>query len=669
MKYRSEIDGLRALAVIPVIFFHAGFTLFSGGFLGVDIFFVISGYLITGIILDEMKKGSFSLLNFYERRIRRILPALFFVCFICIPLAWFSFLPIAFKDFSQSILTVNLFTSNFLFWRESGYFGPITDLKPLLHTWSLAVEEQFYLVFPLLLLLLRKVSARVLISIIVILSTLSLILSEFMGLYDPVANFFLLPTRAWELGVGALLAISIPTWKPIKQVVAQILSITGLIMVSYSIFFFNKSTPIPGIYGLVPVLGTGLILAYANNQSLVGKLLGHKFFVGIGLISYSTYLWHQPIFAFARTFSLNTVTATTYWILIPMSLFFGFLTWKYIEKPFRNRSNFNRKQIFTGAALISILFIGFGLYGHFKGGIPSRMSKTIAIYDEFTNDKPLHSVDCLIKTNEPFKIPNEKCIFNPQYSLNTVVWGDSHADSIVDMFVSKISKYNSSVIELAYAACPPLVGFKVSHEITECHEFNTLSLDYILNSEVKIVVLLARWTIYLEGSPFNNQEGGIESGDQVYGLPIDKDNDFILDENRVPVVGELYRRTIQGLLKSGKKVVLIYPVPEVAWNVPMYLAKSHLFNANKKEPLSTSYTVFKERSANAYEQLDLLGQHKNLLRIYPEKVFCNTLLEGRCLAELDSKPLYFDDDHLNSIGSAMLAKEIIRHLEAKGWIE
>ena len=273
MKYRPEIDGLRALAVIPVILFHAGFEIFSGGFVGVDVFFVISGYLITTILIEDIENKRFSIVNFYERRARRILPALFSVMLVCIPFAWMWMLPSQMKDFSQSLVAVSLFASNILFWRESGYFDAAAEEKPLLHTWSLAVEEQYYVVFPIFLILAWRFGKNRVFWMIVVMAAISLLLSEWGWRNKATANFYLAPTRAWELFAGSIAAFVIQ-----KQGVRKNnpLALVGLAAILFSIFFYDEATPFPSVYALVPVLGVVLIVLYAEKETIVAKLLSVK---------------------------------------------------------------------------------------------------------------------------------------------------------------------------------------------------------------------------------------------------------------------------------------------------------------------------------------------------------------------------------------------------------
>ena len=383
MKYRAEIDGLRALAVVPVILFHAGFELFSGGFVGVDVFFVISGYLITTILIEDIENQRFSLVNFYERRARRILPALFFVMLVCIPFAWMWMLPSQMKDFSQSLVAVSLFASNILFWRESGYFAAAAEEKPLLHTWSLAVEEQYYVLFPIFLILAWRFGKNRVFWMIVVMATISLLLSEWGWRNKATANFYLAPTRAWELFAGSIAAFIVQ-----KQGVQKnnLLATLGLAAIIFSIFFYDETTPFPSVYALVPVLGVVLLVLYADKETLAAKLLSTKGFVGIGLISYSAYLWHQPIFAFARVKLLGETSEMLMLNLAAFSVVLGYLSWKFIERPFRKisgKSTISRHNVFAISIFGLVLFSSVGFYGHKANGFIERFDIPKEILAEF----------------------------------------------------------------------------------------------------------------------------------------------------------------------------------------------------------------------------------------------------------------------------------------------
>lgn len=377
MDYRRDIDGLRALAVLPVILFHAGFETFSGGFVGVDVFFVISGYLITTIILSELEQGKFSIVNFYERRARRILPVLFLVILVCIPFAWFWLLPSDMNDFSQSVAAVSLFVSNILFWRESGYFDTAGELKPLLHTWSLAVEEQYYVLFPLFLMLFWKLAKRWVFVTLGLVFVASLALAQWAAYAKPAAAFYLLPTRGWELLIGAFAAfyLSDANRKEFDRGFSEVGGWLGVALIFYAVFTYNKTTPFPGLYALVPTLGTVLIILFSTQQTTVGKFVGNKAFVGIGLISYSTYLWHQPLFAFCRHISMADPSPILFSILIFLTLLLAYLSWLYVETPFREKTIISREKIFAFAFIGSCIFFGLGFFGNQTSGYKFRFDE------------------------------------------------------------------------------------------------------------------------------------------------------------------------------------------------------------------------------------------------------------------------------------------------------
>jgi peptidoglycan/LPS O-acetylase OafA/YrhL len=425
MKYRPEIDGLRALAVLPVIFFHAGFNYFSGGFVGVDVFFVISGYLITRIILTELEGGKFSIANFYERRARRILPVLFFVMGVSIPFAWILLLPFELANFSKSLIAVSLFLSNFFFLREGGYFETAAELKPLLHTWSLAVEEQYYIFFPIFLVLFGKLGRRWVLGAIILIAIVSLVLAQIGSMYKPIPNFFLLPTRAWELAIGALAVFYLPK-KNIMMLTSlgrQISSGFGLLLIIISIFIFNKDTPFPSIYALVPTVGTVLILLFALPDTLVGRLLGSRLLVFVGLISYSAYLWHQPIFAFSRYY-FNSISSALMVILVIITLLLSILTWRYIECPFRDRAQISRKTIFIFSLAQSVIFITFGYFSSSLFDSSSKFGVEARIAKQLSTGTAVYSADMDERKFVTFRIQFENL------SVDSVVLGSSRVMQI-----------------------------------------------------------------------------------------------------------------------------------------------------------------------------------------------------------------------------------------------
>ena len=461
MKYRGEIDGLRAMAVIPVILFHAGFEKFRGGFVGVDVFFVISGYLITSIIIEDIENGRFSLLKFYERRARRILPAIFLIMACCIPFSLFWMLSEQFKNFSQSIVAVSLFISNVLFWRESGYFDLAAEEKPLLHTWSLAVEEQYYLLFPVFLIATWWFGRKVVFVLVIVIAVLSLMLTEWGWRNVPSANFLLAPFRAWELLAGSICAFvlskrSLPgnDWW----------ALTGVFLVLYSIFFFDAaSIPFPSLYTLAPVSGVALIILYGTRETFIARILSSPPFIGIGLISYSAYLWHQPLFAFARIRSPTPPSNLLMVVLSITSLVLAYLSWRYVEQPFRRSAGggvFTQKTVLIGSAagLTGFLLAGLFMLSH-ERDIPVDWVEREKIIRDLKADREvaIGSGNCHFngrqsQSLEEF-VANWSCPGDGGSDLNPVmlaVYGDSHAaDRAMAMRRAGID-----VMQVSGASCP-----------------------------------------------------------------------------------------------------------------------------------------------------------------------------------------------------------------------
>lgn len=367
MKYRPEVDGLRALAVLPVLFYHAGAPGFGGGFVGVDVFFVISGYLITGIILKDLKQGTFSLTYFYERRARRILPALYFVILFTLPMAWWSMMPSQLVDFSQSLVAVSVFAANVFFYLKSGYFEPAAELSPLLHTWSLAVEEQFYFVFPLFLMLGFRWFRRAILPVIIVLSVVSFVHAQHLLSTDPSQSFFLPFSRAWELMIGALLNF-LPVRNESGKLRSECLSAMGILLILGSVVFLDANMPFPGLLAIPPTVGTALILYAASPSTLTGRILSNRFLVGIGLISYSTYLWHHPLFAFARLQSLHEPPLSLFLALSVLSIGLAYLSWRFVEQPFRKKGLLSRLQLVGISAVVIAPIMAIGLVGHVTNG-------------------------------------------------------------------------------------------------------------------------------------------------------------------------------------------------------------------------------------------------------------------------------------------------------------
>ena len=437
MNYRREIDGLRAVAVLPVILFHAGFPLFGGGFVGVDVFFVISGFLITGIIVEEMRHGRFSLLNFYERRARRILPALFLVMAASLPAAWMLLSPKDLQDFAQSLVAIGLFASNFLFWQESGYFDAEAELKPMLHTWSLAVEEQYYVIFPLMILVCWRLGPARLFALLATLAAASLALSQWQVQTQPITAFFLLPSRAWQLLLGAMVAfafayrVSRADLVGRNLIAAEALGALGLAMILWPVFAYDDRTPFPGLNALAPSVGTALVLAFSAPQTVVGRLLGLPAFVGVGLISYSAYLWHQPLFAFTRHATLGEVSPLVMAALSALALGLAWLSWRFVERPFRARGVVGRRAVLAFAMSGVAAFGAVGLVGHLRSdqitgirlaGVDPALRESFRTKDQL--------VDSRSELLRPFKAAADTPFGADPATRRVLILGDSVANDL-----------------------------------------------------------------------------------------------------------------------------------------------------------------------------------------------------------------------------------------------
>ena len=435
MKYRPEIDGLRALAVLPVIFFHAGFEFFGGGFVGVDVFFVISGYLITSILLEDLKYERFSLFKFYERRARRILPALYLVLLVTTLIATFLMSPQQLKDFGQSLISTVTFASNFYFLFKADYWAQSSEFLPLLHTWSLSIEEQYYLVFPILLYLLYQFYKNKIFWIFLALSIVSLFLSEFGSRNFTVANFYIPATRAWELFLGSLAAV-ITNKKGIKK--NNTFAFFGLLLLGFSFLFFNDSTPFPGFYSLVPVSGTFFLILFSHKETLVGRFLSNKLLVGVGLISYSAYLWHQPLLAGFRIYQ-NSIETSFFElsIIIASTFVFAFLSFRFVEHPFRNKTIVSTKVMLYLSVSFFLVFLIYGSYLHKTEGLREiKLSflppQNITIIKKFESEKSARRAfveQMLYGAERPFSDSGK---------LNLLFIGDSVSEDLY--VVSKISK-------------------------------------------------------------------------------------------------------------------------------------------------------------------------------------------------------------------------------------
>jgi len=626
MNYRSEIDGLRAIAVVSVIFFHAGFKSFSGGFVGVDVFFVISGYLITSILISEKEARTFSLLSFYERRAKRILPALFFVLLACLPVAWLWMDPSDLKWFSASLSSVSVFASNIEFWRESGYFATDAELKPLLHTWSLAIEEQYYVLFPVFIIICWQFGTRWLTGLLVAVAISSLTAAELASLNHPAANFYLLPTRGWELLVGAFIALShnakneagIFAFSPSARELASIL---GIAFIAYAVFEFDENTPFPSFYALIPTLGTALLIIFATQETFSGRLLGSKALAGIGLISYSTYLWHQPLFAFARLRSVENPSSWLFMLLAVSAVVLGYFTWRYIERPFRDKSRISRRTIFASAVLMSAAIFGIGMLGFLEDGFVGRLSsddRKILAYEQYKLRPIYREGQCFLEPEQSWVDFSPICSSISAGSRSVLLWGDSHAASFSSGLRVVLP---DAVIQYTASACAPVINMSFPLR-PNCKDINAFVLSEVKRIKPTIVVLLANWNSY--------------------------------DQSKM--LAQL-SKTIAEIraVSTASKIVIVGSLPEWHPSLPqVLLAKGLHLN-------STAY-IYTPMLADLYAgdaKLEAVASSGGASFVSALDALC---ARGNCLAtaQLNSKvePIAWDYGHLTEAGSLRLAKQL-----------
>lgn len=661
--HRSEIDGLRAVAVIPVVLFHAGVPLLPGGYIGVDVFFVISGYLITSITLDGIARGTFTFGEFYERRARRILPALVFMLALTTVAAWFWLLPSAFRHFGISAAAVALFASNLYFLRTTDYFAAPTELVPLVHTWSLGVEEQFYLVFPILAVLLA-VRQRAII-VIVVLILVSLGLAQGTATAHPAAGFYLLPTRAWELLAGSLVAYGAPSLSAVRRDRKDLLALGGFVALAGSYLIYDRDTPFPSLYAALPVAGAALVIAFGTAETRVGRLLSWPPLVFIGLISYSTYLWHQPLFAFARHMSLEEPPAIVFALLALAAFGMGAASWRLIERPFRDRAWLTRRQVFSGAGICSVLVLAFGVACHLTHGMRSRFSQELLA---ITEPEATWSRDPCHRTGFQVSDLFTSCVLGDKSNIIGALIGDSHAAAVAQGLGSALSEQGVGLLQLTLNGCPPIedvyrADMGLAHA---CAAFNREVAKFLeARQSLQHVVVVSRWTRFIMPAGFDNGEGGVEhTRDRIEHL--DNGRPTVLPEvERVALITRKTQAGIRRLLDHGKTVVLMYPIPEVGWEAPSYLARRALhrmlLSADNGIP-STSFARFAERNRDTFEMLDRIGAHARLARIYPHKAFCNTVLPGRCVFQDGNQSLYTDHNHVSQAGARLIAPDIAHAL-------
>lgn len=651
LSYRPEIDGLRAVAVLPVILFHAGFASFGGGFVGVDIFFVLSGYLITSIILNDLDAGRFSVTQFYVRRARRILPALAAMLLACLPVAVWLMLPEELKRFGQSLTAVATFSSNLFFWLKTDYFAPAAEEQPLLHTWSLAVEEQYYVLFPLLLMLVWKRGSGRAAGIVGALALGSFALASVMQGPYPQAVFYLLPTRAWELLAGSLGAtlprLGIRAFAPRRSEAGAAL---GCGMITWALVMFDGHAAVPPAWMLLPVLGTALVLHCTHGKTAVGVVLSSRPFVALGLISYSAYLWHQPVLAFARLAWFDGTPPGLMGALVALSLALGYLSWRFVELPVRTL----QWRILTvpapvlwsaGGVLAATLAVGVALHASagFAGwqrwdGIQGALQAGAerASGEHFCRAHPagaaLGPVDCVIG--------------DPHAPVEGVLWGDSMAGALLPGLDEELARRHRAFVAVLSDGCIPVEGLtrtvKKEFGCTEARQ--RAVVDRILGQPaLKQVVWIGNFGLLTSGRP----------------------HDFTFD-GASATPAEVQARmlaTATRLSAAGKTLVLIGNTPTFPANAAEYamrmvarhgagtaLQAQHLARVDATTGFGSLAQLLRDAQARAGSRV-----------VDGLDVFC----DGQDCSSHDAQGqlLYTDTLHLSHNGARRLARSVALQLE------
>lgn len=660
LKYRADIDGLRCFAILPVVLFHAFPQFIPGGYIGVDVFFVISGFLITSIIYREASEGRFSFLRFYDRRIRRIFPALFFMLAVVCVLSVIVLIPSDLTRFGRSLLPAAAFWSNIYFWQAADYFAESSDTLPLLHTWSLAVEEQFYIFFPpILLVALRFMGRTGLIWLMLAGFVISLAVSS-VGVYQvPRVTFYFLPTRAWELLLGALIAV--PFLPRPSPRVGKALAACGVAMILVAAFAFGPATPFPGLYAMLPCLGAAFVI-YGGLTASAGpayRVLAAAPIVYVGRISYSLYLWHWPLLVLGRLHFGGSLTPLQASVLVALSFAMAVISLRFVEAPFR-RSYQKRtamRSMFAGAGAIAVTAVVGALFVR-TDGLPWRApAETLAAEASQDDRNPLRH-RCLVSSPmslSPQRMPPLKgCLAGPgagEGRYEVVVWGDSMADALVPGVIDMVADRGWTVREIGMQGCPPLVDVEIvavrqAQRGERCQEFNRWAVDLIRSSpDLKMVVIAGRWSVW--------SEGGVATADPRY-LTDNENQELSLDNSR-RVFRKSLAAAVEAVARPGMPVVLVSQPPEYtipSWRCIAYASFQGedtdqcgaVDRAVATETVQYSDTVVREIGASL----------PNVLTVISSDVLCS---DAVCLTREGDSLLYADGTHLSSTGGRRLMKE------------
>jgi peptidoglycan/LPS O-acetylase OafA/YrhL len=611
--YRPDIDGIRAIAVTAVLLFHCGLATFSGGYIGVDIFFVISGYLITGHLAAEIAvSGRVSIGRFYERRMRRIVPALVVVLVITELVGAWLLLPSYLVRASKALAAAALSVSNVYLWQASNYFEPSSNFQPFLHTWSLSVEEQFYLFIPIVMGLTGKLVRGRWLLLFGPLVLGSFALSVYATTRGPTANFYLLPTRAWELGIGSMLG-TVPLPLIRRRLTTDLVGALGLMLIIVPVFLYDDATAFPGLNALYPCLGSALLIYVggAATTGFVTRLLSMRPFVAVGLISYSLYLVHWSLIALMRFHTVAPLTSLQIVIVLVLSFALATLCWCFVERPFRRAAPFKtRGRVLLGGGAALAGAAALGAVGIATNGLPFRfpdfVEQTIPGHSEWKPGR------CFLEGDPDYRKWSLKdCTRVATGPHKVLLWGDSFAGQYVPGMLAHADALRSTIIQYTAAGCPPVLSYR-SYARIKCSEFNAHALDIIREQNIDTVVVAGRWTDM-------RQRGLAEIGS-----------------------------TLSELDAMGVRVLLIGQSPEFTANVQVI----SFLKGSKMPDAVNRWKVFFPSTINQQLQA-LAGQN---VFVDPMHVLCDAEL---CTYEDHGIYLFEDYGHMSVEGSSRVVERLL----------
>ena len=632
-KYREEIDGLRGLAVLGVIFYHAEIlinnkNIFSGGFLGVDIFLVVSGFLITRIINNEyLYEKNFTFKNFYERRFRRLVPALLIVIIFSTIFAYFILLPNQFIYFLKSAFSSIFFFSNFFFHYTGEAYGQgILTTIPLLHTWSLSLEEQFYIFYPAFLIFIFKYGKNKININLIIFFLISIIFSFLINKSHGSFNFYMLPSRGWEFILGALLAINED--KKIHNFdtnIKSFLSFLGLLLILYSFLFFDNVNDHPGYKTILPVFGTGLIILNSHSKNYINIILSNKILKNLGLISYSLYLWHHPVFSFSKIIGLNEHNILIKILLFLLSIFLAYFSFKYIEILFRKKYfSFNNILIFFSTLITSFFLISYFLIPYQMKNFPN-ITKDLYEKTWFTTKK--YFKPC-------FQRKKYFCEFNiNSENQNVYLVGDSIMASMQEELKINLLNKNLNFISMTNAGCDFFKRDEILPKNNICNnKIYELRKNKILKNKNSIIIIHLNYK-----------------------------SKILKSEKKI------FLKEINSFLEMGYKIIFIYPIPQLEKSISIKI--DEIFRISKDDLnkylnnydnyISIDYSIFKKEAKDTFKLLNSI-KHKNLYSIYPHDIFCNKYDKNKCIGHNKNDIFYIDGSHLSKMGSNLINKELLK---------